>query len=266
MSRSKPFLMGVLNVTPDSFSDGGQYFSSDAAIARGLQMVQEGADLIDVGGESTRPGAAEVSADEELQRVLPVIVALSKAGIKVSIDTYKPLVAEAALKVGAQIVNDVTGLRNPEMTEICVRSQCTVCIMHMQGEPRTMQLNPEYNDVVGEVSAYLVDRAERAIELGVARDRIWIDPGIGFGKSLEHNLLLLNHLDQIVAIGFPVLVGVSRKSFIGKITAIGDPHDRLPGTLAAQVIAQEKGVRIVRAHDVKEASQAIDVAHAILSA
>lgn len=266
MTHPKPLLMGVLNVTPDSFSDGGQFFSSDGAIARGLQMVQEGADLIDVGGESTRPGALEVSADEELLRVIPVIEALSKAGVKVSIDTYKPLVAEAALKSGAQIVNDVTGLRDPEMADVCAKYDCTVCIMHMQGEPRTMQQNPTYGDVVSEVSEFLVDRAERAIESGIPREKIWLDPGIGFGKTLDHNLLLLKNLDQVVAKGFPVLIGVSRKSFIGKVTGVDIADARMPGSLAAQVIAQSNGAQIIRTHDVKESKQAIDITHAILNA
>lgn len=262
----RPALMGIINVTPDSFSDGGVHFSAQDAIDAGRRMIDEGADMVDVGGESTRPGADEVPADEELRRVIPVIQALANASITVSIDTMKPRVASEALKAGAKIVNDVTAFSNPEMAGVAVEAGCTVCLMHMRGDPRTMQQNPVYHDVVGEVRDYLLARAAYAEGEGIARDKIWIDPGIGFGKTLAHNLLLLKHLDRLIETGYPVLIGVSRKSFIGRILSPNNPapiEDRLEGTLAAQVIAQTKGARIIRAHDVLQAKRAIDVAAAI---
>lgn len=258
-------IWGVLNVTPDSFSDSGRYLSTDAAIARGIELVEQGAGLVDVGGESTRPGADPVALDEELRRVTPVVAALVKAGIKVSIDTFKPEVARVALNEGAQVVNDVTALRDPEMARVCARAGCDVCLMHMQGTPRTMQSSPTYRDVVAEVRDFLVARAAAAIGSGIARERIWIDPGIGFGKTKNHNLDLLANLGGLVATGYRVLVGVSRKSFIGAILGGAPPNHRLEGTLAAQVVAQATGVQGVRAHDVLEAHRAMLVAEAILS-
>lgn len=252
--------MGVLNVTPDSFSDGGLFSDPRSAIARGLQMVEQGADLIDVGGESTRPGAAPVPAEEEEARVLPVVVALAKNGVSVSIDTSKPEVARSCLAAGAAVVNDVTALRDPEMREVCAAAKCTVCLMHMQGEPRTMQTDPHYGNVVEDVTLSLLESASRA---GLPKERIWLDPGIGFGKTVEHNLCLLGNLEVLVATGYPVLVGVSRKSFIGRILGI-EVEQRLEGTLAAQVIAQMKGARIVRAHDVLEARRAAAIAQAVM--
>jgi len=266
----RPALMGILNTTPDSFSDGGLYANAQAAVDAGLRMVEEGADLIDVGGESTRPGAQPVSLEEELARTIPVIEALASRGVTVSIDTFKPEVARQALASGAEVVNDITALSSPEMARVCADSRCIVCLMHMQGEPRTMQANPAYSDVVREVREFLVNSATQAEAAGVSRDRIWIDPGIGFGKTLQHNLTLLAHLDRLVETGYPVLAGVSRKSFIGRLAADGKSalptEERLPGTLAAQVLAQAKGARIIRAHDVKEARQAIEVAAGILGA
>jgi len=256
--------MGILNVTPDSFSEHGLHFECSSAVEAGKRMMAEGADLLDVGGESTRPGAAPVSEEEELRRVIPVIEALAARGIPVSIDTRKPVVAQAALAVGAEVVNDVTALAAPRMAEICAEAGCVVCLMHMQGAPQTMQASPTYADVVGEVLEFLLGRAANVQAAGVAREHIWLDPGIGFGKTAMHNLLLLNHLRRFADTGYPVLIGVSRKSSIGLIAGGASVDQRLPGTLAAQVLAQASGVRIVRAHDIKEARQAIDVAAAIL--
>lgn len=261
--------MGIINVTPDSFSDGGVHFSAQTAIDAGLRMIDEGADLVDVGGESTRPGAEEVPVEEELRRVIPVVEALASKGVKVSIDTLKARVAREALAAGAEMVNDVTALSHPEMAGIVAGASCTVCLMHMQGTPRTMQQNPVYNDVVTEVRDYLVERAQFAQQRGIAKERIWIDPGIGFGKTVQHNLLLLKHLHVLVATGYPVLIGVSRKSFIGRVLNPDSPlpvEERLEGTLAAQAIAQMSGARIIRAHDVKESRRAIDIVSAVLQA
>jgi dihydropteroate synthase len=264
----RPALMGILNVTPDSFSDGGMYSTAEAAIERGLQMAEAGADLVDVGGESTRPGAEEVSEREELARVIPVIEALAQRGIPVSVDTYKPAVAREAVAAGASVVNDVTGLRDPEMIETVARTQASVCIMHMQGTPRTMQERPRYKNVVVDVREYLVHAAMLAEDAGISRERIWIDPGIGFGKTAAHNLALLAHLEELVRTGYPVLLGVSRKSFIGKtLGSEREPlpvEDRLEGTLALQAMAQCQGVRAIRAHDVAASRRAIDMLAAVL--
>ena len=260
--------MGVLNVTPDSFSDGGQFSHPDEAVAAGLRMVGEGADLIDVGGESTRPGAAGVLLDEELARVTPVVEGLCRAGVAVSIDTSKHEVAHRCLELGAVVVNDVTALRDPLMVEVCADAGCTVCLMHMQGEPRTMQEAPFYQDVVSDVRQELIERATFVEKAGVLKERIWLDPGIGFGKTLDHNLLLLARLDELVAIGYPVLIGVSRKSFLGRLLGNEKPaavEARLEGSIAAQVLAQAKGARILRVHDVAQAKRAAVVADAILS-
>lgn len=260
-------VMGILNVTPDSFSDGGRYFNVDAAVAHGVEMWEQGADLIDVGGESTRPGAAAVSASEELKRVVPVIRALRHEGIPVSIDSYKPEVAREAVAAGASVVNDVTGLRDPEMIDVLRENDASVCIMHMQGNPQTMQERPRYRNVVVDVREYLVHAAMLAEDKGVARDRVWIDPGIGFGKTLSHNLTLLAHLDEFVRTGYPVLVGVSRKSFIGKV--LGTESEPVPvehrreGTLAVESYAIAQGVRIVRSHDVAASVRAADMLAAI---
>ncbi len=264
--RPKPLLMGVLNVTPDSFSDGGEFVQTDIAVNRALEMVEQGADVIDVGGESTRPGAASVSEEEELRRVIPVISRLSAQSVRVSIDTSKPAVARAALEAGAETVNDVTGLSDPAMLDLCVAERCSVCIMHMQGEPRTMQSAPAYGDVVQEVLSFLLDRANQAEASGLPKEKIWIDPGIGFGKTVDHNLRLLNNLAVFVESGYPVLIGVSRKSFIGKIAGAENPKGRIGGSIAAQVLAQAVGIAAIRAHDIREARQAIDVADAILRA
>ncbi len=262
-------VMGVLNVTPDSFSDGGRFLDIDRALEHARRMVAEGADLIDVGGESTRPGADPVPAEEEIRRVLKVVGTLAFDGIAVSIDTSKPKVAKACLDAGAVVVNDVTALRDDEMAQVCARAGCKVCLMHMQGEPRTMQANPTYKDVVLEVGDELLAAAERAQERGVKRENVWIDPGIGFGKSVAHNLQLINDLDEIVEIGYPVLVGVSRKSFIGKLLGSSEGpssvDERLEGSVAAQVIAQMKGAMIIRTHDVAATFRAATIAQAILN-
>lgn len=261
----RPAVMGILNVTPDSFSDGGLFVDAAAAVDHGLRMTDKGADLVDVGGESTRPGAEAVSAEEESRRVVPVVEALAKRGVVVSVDTSKALVARRALEAGARVLNDVTALSDPEMANVCASSDCTICLMHMQGEPRTMQANPEYDDVVSEVRDYLVSRATWCETQGLKRERLWIDPGIGFGKTLGHNLQLLRHLGSFVATGYPVLLGVSRKSFIGKLCDGAATGERLPGTLAVQALAQLNGVKIIRAHDVKETVQAVTVLRAVQS-
>ncbi|HMS56306.1 MAG TPA: dihydropteroate synthase [Fimbriimonadaceae bacterium] len=263
LPKGRPALMGILNVTPDSFSDGGHFLNPERAIEHARQMVQDGADLIDVGGESTRPGAEEVPYEEELRRVLPVIQALTHEGIPVSIDTSKPIVAQSALEAGAVVVNDVTGFRNPEMISVCAPTDCTICIMHMQGSPRTMQASPKYRDVVHDVLHYLGDAIETCESAGIRARRIWIDPGFGFGKTLDHNLTLLSHLDRFCQTDYPVLVGVSRKSLIGKVLSTSEANDRLEGTLAAQAFAQVRGAKIIRAHDVKESRRVIDMISAI---
>lgn len=261
----RPAVMGVLNVTPDSFSDGGLYADPAAAVARGLQMVAEGADLVDVGGESTRPGADAVGLDEELRRVLPVVERLAREGVAVSIDTSKPEVARCALEAGASVVNDVTGLGGSAMRAACLSHRARVCVMHMQGSPRDMQAAPRYDDVVAEVFGFLTTRADEMVAGGFVRERIWLDPGIGFGKTLEHNLALLGALPRLVAHGLPVLIGVSRKSFLGRLLGDAPTHGRLEGGLAAQVLAQCFGVRIIRTHDVLATRRAIQVTGAIMA-
>jgi dihydropteroate synthase len=241
--------MGVLNVTPDSFSDGGRWFDHDAAIARGLELVAEGADVVDVGGESTRPGAEPVDEAEERRRVVPVIEALAPH-VRVSVDTRKAGVAEAALGAGATLLNDVSA----SLFEVAAGAGAGWVAMHMRGDPRTMQDDPRYDDVVAEVRAFLVGRAERARAAGVGE--VWIDPGIGFGKDLRHNLALLAHVRDLVATGFPVLVGASRKRFLGVLTGVDDPDDRLEGSLAAAVWAMSEGAAMVRVHDVRATVEA----------
>jgi dihydropteroate synthase len=258
--------MGIVNVTPDSFSDGGLYLDPERAIARGRELAAAGADVLDVGGESTRPGAEPVDAAEELRRVGPVIDALASSGgpgVPISIDTSKGAVADAALARGAVIVNDVTALRgDPELGAVCAERGSGVVLMHMLGSPRTMQEDPRYDDVVGEVKAFLAERIEAAVAAGVAEDGIWVDPGIGFGKTVDHNLELLRRLDEIVAIGRPVVVGTSRKSFLGKLTGGRPERERLPGTIATNVIALERGATVFRVHDVSEVVDALSVAAA----
>jgi dihydropteroate synthase len=256
--------MGVVNVTPDSFSDGGRFQDAERAIEHARKLVADGADLLDIGGESTRPGAEAVSAEEELRRVAPVLDGIAGAGAPISIDTSKAAVAAAALDAGAEIVNDVTALRSdPELAELCAARGCGVVLMHMLGTPRTMQEDPSYEDVVDDVKAFLAERIEFAVGTGIAEERIWIDPGIGFGKTVEHNLELLRRLDELRALGRPVCVGTSRKSFIGRITG-REVDERLGGTIASNVLALARGAEILRAHDVRELREALGVAEAIL--
>ena len=253
----RTLVMGVLNITPDSFSDGGQFNSIERAVGRAMAMVAEGADIIDIGGESTRPGSPGVTAEVEVARVVPVIEAIaSRCAIPLSVDTHKPAVAEAALQAGAHIVNDISGLRDPAMVEVARRYQAGVVIMHMQGTPRTMQDQPSYHDVVAEVGQFLRERVDESVRAGIPAERIVVDPGIGFGKTLEHNLDLLRGLATIITqAGRPVLAGVSRKRFIGMITN-RETGDRLAGSLAAASFAIARGARIIRVHDVKESCDA----------
>lgn len=254
--------MGVLNVTPDSFSDGGQWREPEAAIAHGLRLIDEGADLIDIGAESTRPGAPSVPADEELRRLRPVLRALRDCGRPLSVDTRKPEVMRAALDEGADLINDVAGFRSPEAIAAVRGSQAACCTMHMLGEPQTMQQAPVYREVVGEVKAWLAESVSRLQQGGIARSRIVVDPGIGFGKTLAHNLALIARLPEIADLGFPVLVGVSRKSMIGTITG-REVDDRLAGSLAAGLAAVARGASILRVHDVAQTRDALAVQAAI---
>jgi len=258
-------VMGVLNVTPDSFSEGGEFFDTDRAIAHGLQMAADGAAIIDVGGESTRPGSASVSAEEQIRRVVPVIEALAKkVDVPISIDTYNYEVAKAVLEAGAAMINDITALSGDErMGELAAEQSVPVVLMHMQGAPATMQIEPEYKDVVGEVRQFLLERAKRAEEFGIERDRIFIDPGIGFGKTFEHNLELLRNIDKFVGTDYRVLVGTSRKSFIGKLTGKEKPAERIFGTAATVALCAVARVSIVRVHDVAEMIEVVKIANAI---
>lgn len=267
--------MGIVNVTPDSFSDGGQFLDAERAIAHGRELVAEGADILDVGGESTRPGSEGVSAAEEIRRVIPVIEALAGDGreaaangdrgpVPISIDTSKAAVAEAALGAGAEIVNDVTALRaDPELGALCAGRGCELVLAHMLGEPRTMQDDPRYDEVVDDVKAFLSERIEVAVAAGVDVERIWVDPGIGFGKTVEHNLELTRRLGEFRELGRPILYGSSRKSFIGTLTG-AEIGDRVGGTIASNVIALANGAEVLRVHDVAPMRQALTVAEAIL--
>jgi dihydropteroate synthase len=258
--------MGIVNVTPDSFSDGGRFLDVDAAVAHARRLIAQGADVLDIGGESTRPRAAPVSEDEEIGRVVPVVEAVRRESrVQISIDTMKPAVARAAVAAGATMWNDVAALRfAPDSLATAAELGCDVVLMHMQGEPRTMQAAPRYVDVVAEVMAFLADRAQAALAAGVARDRIWLDPGIGFGKTAAHSLALLRNLDRIVALGFPVLVGVSRKSSIAGIARDKSAeHQRLGGSIAAALAAVAAGAAMIRVHDVAETRQALAIAAAI---
>jgi dihydropteroate synthase len=263
LDLSGPLVMGVLNVTPDSFSDGGRYFSVEAAVEQGVRMAAEGAAFIDVGGESTRPGAAAVDADEEARRVLPVIGRLRVlTPAVISIDTSKPQVMRAAAAAGAGLINDVRALQAPEALAAAAHSGCAVCLMHMQGEPRTMQQAPHYDDVVGEIRRFLAGRVRACRDAGVGAERLVVDPGFGFGKTLEHNLQLLRRLSEVVADGVPVLAGLSRKSMLGTLTD-RPAGDRLAGSVALAVIAALAGARIIRAHDVAATVDALKVVSAL---
>ena len=268
MSERDFTLMGVINVTPDSFSDGGRYLDPEAAAAHGAKLASDGASILDIGGESTRPGAAEVPADEELRRVLPVIETLRALPVEaqLSIDTSKARVAAAALAAGATMVNDVTALRgDPGMAEVVAEAGAGLCLMHMLGNPRTMQQDPRYDDVVGEVKAFLEERMAFAVAAGIAEERILLDPGIGFGKTLQHNLELLVRLAELAELGRPVLIGTSNKSFLGRLT--GRPVDeRLAGTIATCVLAYERGARVFRVHEVAPVADALAVAGATVAA
>ena len=262
-----PVIMGVVNVTPDSFSDGGLFLDAEAAVDQGRRLASEGADILDVGGESTRPGAEPVGEDEELGRVLPVVERLAAdagaPGVRISIDTTKSAVARAALDAGATIVNDVSALRfDPGLAGLVAEAGADCCLMHMLGEPRTMQQDPRYDDVVSDVKAFLEERLAFATAEGIDEERVWLDPGIGFGKTVEHNLELLRRLDEIVAIGRPVVIGTSRKSFLGRLAGGRDEGERLPGTIATNVLALERGATVFRVHDVAPNADALAVAAA----
>jgi len=262
----RPLLMGIVNVTPDSFSDGGQHAHTELAIAHAKKLVAEGADIIDIGGESTRPGALPVSIQEELARVLPVLAALRDSGVAISVDTCKPEVMQAVLEAGADLINDVTGMRQPEAQRIiAAHPSCGVCLMHMQGEPRTMQSHPQYQNVVHEVSAALVSQAQLLERLGVKRARISLDPGLGFGKTLEHNYQLLQGLAELVQSGYPVVLGASRKSMIGSVTG-KSVDQRLSGSIAAALAGVARGAAVLRVHDVDATQDALKVWQAVLAA
>jgi dihydropteroate synthase len=258
----RPLVMGVINVTPDSFSDGGKFHATAAAIEHAHRLIEEGADILDVGGESTRPGADPVGIDEELRRVLPIIEALRGKNIPISIDTMKPEVMKAAIQAGASMVNDVNALRAEGALEICASSKVGVCLMHMQGAPRTMQLEPVYVDVVSEVKSFLIDRAQACERAGIAPARIVIDPGFGFGKNREHNLTLLRRLKEFRETGYALLAGLSRKSVLGKITG-QEVVSRVPASVAAALLAVQNGAQIVRVHDVRATKDALAILDAV---
>jgi dihydropteroate synthase len=261
----KTFIMGIINVTPDSFSDGGLYFDASSAVKRALQMVGDGADIIDIGGESTRPGSEPLPVEEELKRTIPVIETLARdIPVPISIDTYKAAVAKRALDAGAAMVNDISGLRSdPEMPLVVSQYKVPVVVMHIRGKPKDMQLNPVYASLIPEILAYLKESIAIAAEAGISQDKIIIDPGIGFGKTFEHNLEILHNLSMLSALKKPVLVGPSRKAFIGKILGDAPPEKRLEGTAAAVAIAIFNGANIIRVHDVKEMVKVAKVADAV---
>lgn len=262
LSLERPLLMGIVNVTPDSFSDGGRYFDPARAIAHARQLVEEGADILDIGGESSRPGAQPVSADEELGRVLPVVEALAGLGVPLSVDTVKPEVMRRSVAAGAAIINDIAALQAPGALEAAAASGAAVCLMHMQGEPRTMQADPRYGDVVAEVRCFLAQRVAAAEAAGIAAERIIVDPGFGFGKRLEHNLALLQRLDQLRGLGAGVLAGLSRKSMLGEITG-RKVSLRDTASMVAALLAARNGARILRVHDVAAMRDALAVWQAV---
>lgn len=265
LTLNRPHVMGIVNVTPDSFSDGGKYISTDLAVEHALKLIAEGADILDIGGESTRPGAAPVGLEEELRRVIPVIQALSTiTTVPLSIDTYKPEVMRAAIAAGADIVNDIRALQEEGALEIVANSSAGVCLMHMQGTPQTMQLQPSYHDVVSEVKQFLTERLNVALAQGIDKTRILLDPGFGFGKNKADNIALIQHLDILAEIGLPILVGLSRKSVLAKIAG-DDELQRLHAGLAASVISAMKGAKIIRVHDVKPTVDALKVVAAVIS-
>lgn len=264
LKLNRPHVMGIVNVTPDSFSDGGKYTSTQAAVSHALTLIAEGADILDIGGESTRPGAAPVPLDEELSRVIPVIEALKGVStVPLSIDTYKPEVMRQAIAAGVDMVNDVRALQEPSALDVVVNTNVGICLMHMQGNPQTMQTAPHYEDVVVEVEQFLADRLQACISHGIAKSRIILDPGFCFGKTREHNIRLIQQLEKLHSIGQPLLVGLSRKSVLGAIAG-GDENQRLYASIAASVISAMKGAKIVRVHDVKATVDALKVVTAIL--
>ena len=264
LNLNRPHVMGIVNVTPDSFSDGGDYASAEKAVAHALELVAQGADILDIGGESTRPGATPVGLDEELERVIPVIEKLSKlSNVPLSIDTYKPEVMRAAIDAGADIVNDVRALQESGALEVVANSDVGVCLMHMQGLPQTMQQDPQYVDVVAEVTEFLRARSVEAMQAGIENKRIVLDPGFGFGKRTAHNIALIQHLEKIADLGLPLLVGLSRKSVLGKVLVADDVNARLYASLAASVISAMKGAHIIRVHDVRATVDALKVVVAV---
>jgi len=262
LDLSRPLVMGVVNVTPDSFSDGGLYASAQQAVAHARRLVEEGADILDIGGESTRPGAAQVALDEERQRVLPVLEALAGCGVPLSVDTRKPEFMLEAIAAGAAMINDVTALTAPAALEAVAQAPVAVCLMHMQGDPRTMQESPSYQDVVREVRDYLAQRVAAAEQAGIARDRIVVDPGFGFGKTVEHNLALLRSLAEFSSLGVALLAGLSRKAMLGKLTG-REPQERVHASIAAALLAVQNGAQIVRVHDVAATRDALAVWNAV---
>ncbi|MDA1191826.1 MAG: dihydropteroate synthase [Candidatus Poribacteria bacterium] len=260
----RTLVMGVLNVTPDSFSDGGLYLTPDAAISRARQLVVDGAHILDIGGESSRPGAEPVGADEELRRVLPVVEAAVQTEAVVSIDTYKASVARACLERGAHLINDISAMRDPEMASVVAEFDAAVCLMHMRGDPKTMQRHPTYDDAVTEIADYLTERARYAESQGIRRESILLDPGIGFGKTLDHNLQLLRQMNRFGELGYPILVGASRKSFLGKLLGGAAETERLEGTAASVAVAISRGANVVRVHDLPFIAGVVRVADAIV--
>jgi dihydropteroate synthase len=263
LQLNRPYVMGIVNVTPDSFSDGGQFTQTHLAVEHALSLVAQGADILDIGGESTRPNATPVSLDEELSRVIPVIETLAKqVAVPISIDTYKPVVMQAAIAAGASIVNDVRALQEDGAMEVVAASNAGVCLMHMQGTPQTMQINPEYQDVVNDVCDFLNQRLDVCVAAGISKQRICLDPGFGFGKTREHNIKMIQQLDAFVSLGQPLLVGLSRKSVLGQVTG-NDVDARVYASVAAAVISAMKGAKILRVHDVKATVEALKVVAAI---
>ena len=264
LTLDRPLVCGIVNVTPDSFSDGGENFDTDAAIRHGLALVEQGADLLDIGGESTRPGAQAVSEQEELRRVIPVIEALARrTAVPLSIDTSKPGVMRAAVRAGAGLINDVHALRQEGALDAAAELEVPVCLMHMQGEPGGMQADPHYDEVVGDIKRFLADRIFSCELAGIPRRRLLIDPGFGFGKTVDHNLALLRELQQFATIGAPLLVGLSRKSFLGQLSGHSNPAERVHASVAAALIAVQRGAAIVRVHDVAATADALKVWNAV---
>jgi len=255
----RPLLMGILNITPDSFSDGGKYLTLNQALKRAHEMIEEGVDIIDIGGESTRPGSEPISLDEELKRIIPIIEALKKdSDIAISVDTYKPQVMKEAIDRDVAMINDVYALRQPGAIDVIKHSKVGICLMHMQGTPQTMQINPHYTNVVSEVKSFLEARANDLVSEGIEKSRMILDPGFGFGKTFEHNIALLQHLESFKSLKLPLLVGLSRKSFIRKILN-GEHDDHLSGSIAAAIFSVIKGAKILRVHDIKETKSALNI-------